>query len=493
MGKNLSFYKGKTLSGNIGKDISFFKDLYKSDSLVRIRKTTIGNSGLDIALIFFDGMASPGFIADHILRSLITATVPENISIDPYYIGKNILYSSEISFCDDISDMLSSVSYGDTVLLTDNSKTAIIINTKGWRFRGITEPINERLTQGPREGFDEAALLNVAQIRRRLITPDLCVLSLTAGRRSDTKVFVCYLESLADKKLVETVKERIKEIDIDGILDSNYIAEEIRDNKLNLFRSIGTTERPDTAVASMLEGRVVIICDGSPVILTVPYLMVENFHSGDDYYKDYVFGSLARLLRFFGFLIASFAPALYVALVTFHAGFLPTFSALSILKLRTGVPVSTLTESIILMVTLELLKEACFRSPKDIGAALSIVGGLVLGEAAVETRTISAPTLIVIALSGLCSALSPKLSRTSFFINIISSVMAGIFGLPGVFTCICITAIYVFSLSSFSVDYTLSLNTVSFQNLKDTLIRTSWKNMINRPSLVKDIRRQKRH
>lgn len=491
MGKNISYYKGLSLSGRLEKDIAFFADVYKFDAMLRIRRTVIGKAGVPCALLFMDGMASGSDISEHILRAAVKATVDENFTATPEAVANRLLYSSEVEINGNVADMLSAISYGDTVMLIDKSDKAIIINTKGFKHRDISEPPNERTTTGPREGFDEVALFNIALIRRKLQTPDLCVLPMNIGRRTDTKVFICYLDSLADKTLLDKLKEKIKSIDIDGILDVNYISEELCDKRNFLFKTAGTTERPDIAAARMLEGRVAVIVDGSPVVLTVPFLFSENFQSNEDYYQNYFSGSVARILRLISFVIACFAPAAYIAFVSFHAGFLPTFSALAILKLRTGIPFSTLLECVILIVALELLKEACTRSPRDIGTTLSVVGGLVLGEAAVDTRTISAPALIVVALSGLCSAMLPRLRGPILLINLVSSFFAGFFGLLGVFTCICVTIIYILNIESFGTDYTLSLARPGYQNFKDVLFRASWGNMINRPGFNKNKKRQK--
>ena len=165
------------------------------------------------------------------------------------FISKQVLFAGETTLYDNVGDMLRSVLYGDTLLLVEGCSQAITINTKGWRTRGISEPDDERVLQGPREGFDEAALLNLAMIRRKRETPDLCPESLWVGRRSDTLVFICYLDSLVDKRTLCEVKKRIKSLDMDGILDSNYNAEQIRDPPRSIFKTSGSAERPDIAAA----------------------------------------------------------------------------------------------------------------------------------------------------------------------------------------------------------------------------------------------------
>ena len=491
MGKNVSYYKSARLTGSIEKDIRFFTDIFINDALLRVRRISIAGRENACALIFMDGIASAALIGSDIIRAALCAKPGDDFTLSPENVVKYCLYSSEVRFCENADEMLSSVMYGDSVLLTDGYEKAVIINTKGWRYRGVAEPPNERVTSGPREGFDEAALLNVSQLRRKLQTPDLCVAQETLGRRTDTKVFICYLGSLADKKLVSAVREKIRKIDMDGVLDANYIAEKISDGHGLLFRTAGTTERPDIVAARLLEGRVAVIVDGSPVALTLPFLLSENFQSNEDYYVNASIGSAARILRFIGFFIACFASGIYVSLVSFHAGFLPTFSALAILKLRTGVPVSTLSECVALIFVLELLKEACSRAPRDTGTALGVVGGLVLGEAAINTETVSAPALIIVALGGLCSVMLPRLRGAILFLNLTSTFFAGFFGLFGVFCVFSVTFIYITGLRSFGADYTLSLKNPRLSGFKDVFIRASWKKMIARPAIAKDETRQR--
>lgn len=488
--KDLSYYKNKRISGNLKKDTALISDILKKDGMLRVRKVRIGKTRFFCTLFFMDGMADGNAVLEGIVKPLIRYGAEEDFAPVPSKIISDCLYAGEITETCDLSSMLDGILYGDTLLLADSQTSALIINTKGWKTRSIDEPPNERVLEGPREGFGESALLSVAMLRRKLRTPDFCAEPLKCGRRSGTQVYLCYLGSLADKSLVDEVKKRIDRIDIDGILDTNYISESIKDRKNSIFKTAGSTERPDIAAARLLEGRIAIISDGSPSVLTVPYLFSENFQSDDDYYMSFIIGSIGRAFRILSFIFACFLTGLYVSLVTFHAGLIPTASALAVLRLRIGVPFSTLTESIILIIAFEILKEACSRAPKDTGTALGVVGGLVIGEAAVNTETISAPTLIIVALAGICTVMIPRLRGAVFFINLASTAASGLFGLFGLFSVLVAVLLYVLRLSSFGVDYTESLVDPSFQNLKDVLFRAPWRKMILRPPFNKNRVRQ---
>lgn len=490
--KNISFYKTKNLSGKLSADTETIKEIFKKDGMFRSRKFSVGKT-IPAALFFFDGMVDSLSLSESIMKPLCSALIDKRAENENILslIEQNYIFAGELKKTDNLAEMLEGIMYGDTLLLINGYKEAFVINTKGFKIRSVEEPPNERVALGPREGFCESITVNTSLLRRKLQTPDFCTEMICCGRRTGTRIALCYLSSLADSSLVEEVKKRIAKIDIDGVLDTNYISESIRDKNLGIFKTLGTTERPDVVAARLLEGRVALLCDGSPSAITAPFLFSENFQTDDDYYLNFFVGSLGRVLRILSFFIACFFTGIYVSLVTFHAGLLPTNSALAVFRLRAAAPSSTLTESLLLIMAFEVLKEACSKAPHDTVTALGIVGGLVLGDAAVNSDTISAPTLIIVALSGICSIMLPRIRGPIFFINLLSTVSAGLFGLFGVFSVGIFVTLYILNLTSFGIDYTEMLFSPSFQNIKDVLFRASWKNMIIRPPFNKNKRRQK--
>ena len=233
-------YKDTYLSGNLDKDITLFKTIFARDAVLRTREVLIGGSAR-CYLIFMDGMINSAQQGETVVEALVESSLPQNFVPSAKYIARNILFANEVTETEKLPDMLRAILYGDTVLIIESSKLALTINTKGWRTRGISEPSGERVLQGPREGFDEAAMFNLAMIRRKLLTPDLCIELMRIGRRSDTLVFICYLGSLANPDTVKELKKRLLKIDVDGILDSNYIAEHIRDAADGNFETLYIT------------------------------------------------------------------------------------------------------------------------------------------------------------------------------------------------------------------------------------------------------------
>ena len=492
MSGTVSDYDGISISGKLKRDLSLFKEILGRDSVLKTKEIRVSNEeNFDCAIVYLDGMVDSMQLNESVIKPLITVCTPNISASLAEYIEKQILFARDVSRKTRVSDMLKGIMYGEVLVLIDGSKEGLMVDAKGFRTRGITEPEDERVLQGPREGFEEAALMNLAMIRRKLQTPDLCTEKLVVGRRSSTMVFLCYLGTLADRKKVEELKKRIKSIDIDGILDSNYIVEIIRDHRFSVFKTSGTTERPDVVASKLLEGRIAIVVDGTPVVVTLPYLFSENFQSDEDYYLNFAVATVGRMLRYISFFLAISIPAIFIAVSSFHRELLPTALAISVSSHRGGVPFAPLTECLIMIFVFEILKEAGIRMPQSLGHALSVVGGLVVGQAAVEARIISTPMLIVIALSGIAGLMIPRLKGAVFYLRLIFVIMSALFGLFGYFVSTAIMVMHIISLNSLGVDYTASLRKADLQSVKDSLGRAPWEYMIRRPVFNRNIIRNK--
>ena len=489
MSGSINDYKDTFLSGDIKKDAAAFRELFKNDGVFRCRNIRPDGANITFFVMFIDGMIDSSVLSDNVIKPLTLLRTTDKSRLTAHCIGERVLFSGEVKYETSFSKILSSLLMGDTAVLIENSATALVMNTKGFLTRSVEEPVDERVTQGPREGFLEAIMFNLALIRRRLLTPDLKIESINIGRRTNTAVYICYLGSLADEKVINELKRRLSKIDIDGVLDSNYLTEYIRDSKYSIFKTIGTTERPDIVAARLLEGRIAVAVDGTPMVLTLPYLFSENFQSDEDYYLSFIVSSVRRLLRYICFIASVSVPALFVALSTFHIELLPTHFAISVAGLRMGVPISTVGECLLLVVVFEVLKEAGVRMSQSLGHALSIVGGLVVGEAAVQAKIISAPMLIAVAFSGICGLMVPRLKTSVLYIRVISVIICSFSGIYGFMAFATVVLIHILNLKSFGVDYTVSLSGASLQSLKDTVIRAPWTKMIKRPLFNRDLRR----
>ncbi|MDF2568055.1 MAG: spore germination protein, partial [Oscillospiraceae bacterium] len=268
---------------------------------------------------------------------------------------------------------------------------------------------------------------------------------------------------------------------IDALLDSNYIAEYIKDAPYSPFKTVGISEKPDVIAGKLLEGRIAIIVDGSPVVLTVPFLIIENFQTADDYYLNFYFASIARILRILGFFLSISVPAVYVSLVTYHREMLPTPLALSIAQARQGVPLPTFVECFVMLLVFEIIRETGIRMPSNVGQALSVVGALVIGQAAVQAKFISAPMVIIVALTAITGLINQQIQGISILSRFALLCVSGIMGLYGYMFGIIILIIHLLGVRSFGVDYTSQMLAYNSQGMKDIYVRSFWKKMKTRP------------
>lgn len=488
------FGGAKLPSEKLESNIKYISGLFQGDDTLQIRR--IANTvqqGLEFCLIYADGMINNKLMNDDIVRPLMEYRFPEDCGDLIGLLQCRVVCSNSVERSAEVEKIVQAIVYGDTVLLVDGSADVLLLNTKGWTTRSIAEPESERVLRGPREGFNESLLTNISMIRRKLRTPDLKLNLLSFGRRTRTTACLCYLDSVVDKNVLENLKKRLAAIDIDGTLDTEYIAELIRDKPYAGIDTIGSTERPDVTVAKMLEGRVALILDGTPQVITVPYLFVESFQSDEDYYISYLFASIGRILRLLAFYVSITLPSIYVAAVTFHPEILPSSLLISISQARQGVPFPTILEMLLMLIVFELLRESGARMPGIMGQTLSIVGALVVGQAAVQAKIVSAPIIIIVAFVGITGLMNPKIKGFTVTLRFIMLAFSSTLGLYGfLFANMALLAL-LYQTDSFGIPIMSNNSTRTFQDFKDTYIRAPWWAMLKRPrGLSGNKTRQKR-
>lgn len=475
------------LSKALDKNISLFKNILTDDDMVVFRAFEIKKvKNIKCCLVYIDGMVNNEIINENVILPVMNGEYKEiftrSIILD--YLKDSIINVNEITKASDCDQMVGSILYGDAVLLIDGEDKGLILNTKGWQTRSITEPLSENVVRGPREGFVESLIINLSLIRRKIQSPNLKFKLKSIGKRTNTRVCICYIEGIANKKIVEEVIKRLDNISIDGILETGYIEDLIKDSPLSPFDTIGSSEKPDIVAGKLLEGRVAIFCDGTPFVLTMPFVFIEYFQASEDYYKNFFQSSINRIMRIIGFFLATGVPAIYVALVNFHQEIIPTDLLVSIQSAREAVPFPTVLEAFVMLDIFEIIREAGIRLPATIGQTISIVGALVLGQAAVEAKFVSAPIIIVVAITGICEYLLPKMLEKLIILRFIFLLFASIFGIYGYIFCLIGLSIYLMSMRSFGIPYMLNIGSTRLQDIKDTAIRVPWWYMKLRPNLI---------
>ena len=455
-----------------------FKKLFVDDDTFVTREFLCGKRQCCIA--FVNGLVNVELISRHIIEPLMRADPPENGDITNYLL-QSVIIADEVGKHTELGEMANAVISGNTIVFVEGSQYALTFNTKKWTVRAITEPESEKVIKGPREGFNESLIIDLALIRRKISTTDLKFKFRKIGRRSNTTVCVCYLQALANQAVIDELNHRLDAIDIDSVLSVNYIDELIRDSPMSMFLTMGTTERPDVVASKLLEGRVAILIEGCPCGLTAPFIFIEYFQAAEDYYSNFWMTSVGRVMRIIGFVSTITVPAIYVALTTIHQEMVPTSLLLAINAARQQVPLPTVVELIVMLVAFEILREAGARLPSFLGQSLSVVGGLIIGQAAVEARLISAPIVIVVSFAGITGLLVPKLEGPIFILRIIFVLSASVLGFYGLMFGMTGMFIHLAGIRSFGVPYMYGAQPANMQEFKDTVIRAPWWHMVMRP------------
>jgi spore germination protein KA len=439
------------------------------------------------------GMVKTGVLNDNIIKPIMHFLPEEDLrSTDiASLLIRKILPCGNVKKTNNIQEIFSALTYGNTLLLADGSREGIIIGSEGWDTRGIEEPPSETVIKGPREGFNESLVTNLTLIRRRLRTEDLKFKFREIGERTRTKICICYIEGIARPEILKELEKRLDQIKIDGVLDSQYIEEFIQDEPFSPFKTIGYTERPDIVAGKLLEGRIAIVCDGTTGVLTLPFIFLEYFQANEDYYQNYLFSLLNRFLRIFGFFLTTSVPAIYVALITYHQEMLPTDLLISIYQAREGIPLPTTLEAIGLGLSFQLLREAGIRLPKPLGLTISFIGALVIGQSIVGANFVSAPIIIVTVITAISGLSLPMMAGAQEFVRLIFIIASSILGLYGYIFCAIALLLHFSAMKSFGVPYLTTIAIDKSFQIQDAAVRTPWWYMnLRSRRLALNLRRQ---
>ena len=379
--------------------------------------------------------------------------------------------ANAVSILSTFEDCVKTILSGDTLLYIDGAPRGYSVDFKGFSTRAVSEPNSETVIRGPREGFVESVRTNTSLLRRKIKNPSLVIEGLVSGKKTNTDIALVYLDGIVDKSVLKELKRRLSLIQCDSILDSGYIEQFIEDNHHSLFPTVGNTQKPDVAAAKILEGRIAVIVDGSPHILTVPHLFVENLQTSDDYYIRRFMASALRIIRLLAFFVSIFLPAFYLILQVFNQEMVPTEFLITMSASREGVPFPAIFEMLLMLALFEFLKESGLRLPRQVGTAISIVGALIIGETAVSAGLVSTPVVIIVAATALCGFIIPAFNDVTSFYRFIMLILSALFGIFGLALGLIFMVFHLVSLESFTLPYTLPVSPFVKEGMKDFLIR----------------------
>ncbi len=474
---------------NFEERIKYIEDKFKDWGDIVKRKFYVGkNRDRAVYITYIDDMVDRNLIEEEIIKNLIInirLTPPENTKGNAFdfYIDGGVT-TADIKNAKDIDEAILEVMSGNTLMLIEGCDEILVISTKGFPKRGVDKPETEIAVQGPQEAFAESIRINTVLIRRRIRDTRLKCVQSKAGKVSQTDVALMYMEGIADNKLVEEIKKKLADIKTDMVYDSGYLEQLLEGNKYSPFPQIQLTERPDKTAAELMEGRIALVVDTSPFVILLPAVLTSFYQASEDYYQRWEIMSFIRIIRYLAGFVAFSLPGLYIAVSLYHPSMIPTQLALRLAGARQTVPISTVVEIIIMELIFEALREAGTRIPASIGSTLGIVGGIIIGQAAVDAGLVSPMAVIIIALTGICSFAIPNIALVSAYrlIKYFIIFTSAIAGLLGYVAGLLLVLIHIASLDSFGIPYLAPLTATDRSRrriLKDTIFRFPLKNKKN--------------
>ena len=445
-----------------------------------IRELTLCSaSAIGALVITMEGLVDKQQLAQSVINPLLPYDFgnqsPDEVGQS---IFRSVIASADAKAFSTMEELVTYITSGFAVIAVDGASQFYAVGVQGFAFRGVSEPESEVVQRGSREGFSEPLQINMSMIRRRLKSPGLVFEQMTVGSESQTQLMLCYLQTKVSQELLQTLRERLQACDLETVLASGYLSDYLEDEKTSrLFSGVGISERPDAVCGKLTEGRIAVIVDGTPAVILVPRLFVEEFQGVDDYSNRSYYAAFIRFTKYLSFFAAVFLPGLYVALAQFHPEYFPTQLLIQTSESLAKTPFPVMTETLGITLVYEIMKEAGLRIPKSLGHAVSIVGALVIGESAVTAGIISSSTLMVVATAAICSYVTSTLYPPIMVLRFILILVGGLTGLWGITLATAVIIISVCSKSSLGVPYMSSLAPFSLRRMRDVFIRAGWKTL----------------
>ncbi|TDF88596.1 spore germination protein [Paenibacillus piri] len=464
-----------SISNNLGKNEAYLREQFFNCSDIIFRSFILKDES-KLLLIYIDGMVRLQSIEDNVLKPLIFNGLPQGIdkieSLAEMF-RCEWLPLTNVKTEETLEGLINHILQGSLAILVDGNVSSLITQVQNYEMRSIEEPKKESTLRGSKEGFVENIRTNTSLIRRRIIHPNLKMESFKIGKYTQTEVVLAYMQGVADEQVLLKVRTKLNKIDLDGVIDSAYIEEWIENSSFSIFSQIQNTERPDITVASLLEGKVALITNGTPFALILPITLWSGLQSADDYFERFVFVLLTRWIRYVMAFISLALPAIYVALSTFHPEMIPSNLMIGIATARESSPFPTVVEVFLMMFIFDGLQEAGVHLPNRLGPVVSIIGALVIGQAAVEAGIISTPIIIVISLTGVAAYTIPTYSLTLpfRFIRYLLLFLSGFLGFVGFTSGVIVLLIHLVMLESFGTPYLSPVAPFDGVRIKDLIIR----------------------
>lgn len=481
----------ENLETSMSANLKILKDRTGHSSEIVIRSVSGQNFKVEISIVYIKGLVDIQSVNDFLIESILNNPLLHEKDIPQEalkFICGEVIALGEIKEVGDWDSLFTDLMSGNTIIFVDGISKALSASTQGGERRSIQESTTSIAIRGSKESFTESIETNIAMVRRIMNTPDLWSESMKIGKKTKTDVSLLYINGIAKKEIIEEVRKRLKRITIDGILESGYIEQLIEDQTNTTFPTIIHTDRPDKIAGNLLEGKIAIFINGTPFVLLVPALFINFFHSVEDYYERFDIATAIRFLRIVIFSISLVGPAIYIAATTSHQEMIPTKLVIIIAAQRDTVPFPAFIEALIMEITFEILREAGLRMPKAIGSTISIVGALVIGQAAVQAGIVSPAMVIVVSITAIASFATPsyEVAISARLIRFIFMISAAIFGFYGITLAFIVLIAHLSSLRSFGVPYMSPLAPFIKEEVGDTIFRRPIWAFKKKPKLISE-------
>lgn len=475
---------GMKMNNKLGQIVDEIKTLFENNEDIVYKEMSVCNK--DIVCIYQKGVSDLNQIGQFILKPLVSIEfLPQKNIVE--YIEKQVLSFPDSKLECNVNKLVDEIMKGAAIVLINGEKDAIVLSVNKYFERSITEPPTSTVLSGPRKGFVENLQTNLGCIKEILSTNDLKIKYLKVGEYTKTDIAIVYISSVCDKNMVQEIENKIKKIKIDGVLDSYYITSFLEMKPHSIFKQVGKSEKPDMVCAKLLEGRVAVVVAGSPIVLTIPYILLEDLQSSDDYYSNNIKSSILRVLRVCSIIITLLLPGLYVSVQLYHYKLIPLPLIITIINTTLGLPLSPFAEMMFVLIIFEILYEASLRMPKYLGIALSVVGALILGDTAVSAGVISPPAVMIVALSGITLYTVPDQAPQFIILRFAFTIVGGCFGLFGLILLTMFVITYLCDLDIYGSPYLAPFAPHIKHDMQDALFKKDLIDITTRPKSIKNI------
>lgn len=470
---------------DLSSNEAYLREALGDNDSILYRRFQVGVSVKRAAMIVaVSGIVEKKILNEGVISSLMKTELPADGGVLLQYLQESVLAVIDIQTTDELPYVIELILQGCAALFLEGEDDVLLIPVGEWKSRAIDQPLSETVIRGPRDSFVEDINTNISLLRKRIHHPKLRLETMLIGSVTQTKVSLVWIDGIVDNGIVEEARKRLSRIEVDAVLESGYIEQYIEDARFSIFPTIAHTEKPDIVAARILEGRIAIFVDGTPIVLTAPDLLISHFHVSEDYYARPFYASLVRLLRVLSFFTTIMLPGLFLSVEYYHPVLIPYTLLVSLAKAREGVPFQLYIEVIIMILVFEVIREAGLRMPRPIGQAVSIVGAIILGQSAVEAGLVGIPVVVIVAFAGVSTFLINTLAEPISILRLLFAIAGSLLGIYGILLLGMVVVTHLATLRSFGVPYAAPLFPIVWKDWKDTIFRFPLQMMWHRPKTL---------